>query len=143
MSTIQNLRKSLVKSWKPVCSLVGDAFSGAEFAPFASLCLLPLAGDGRVHRRLALLWDCSVLPLFCEWPAVCSGRLTFSLSLVIPQFKLPSHVSSLRLPSRHSGLVLALSNAARSSITTPFLGWVSVPSSFVSLFIFYILSYLL
>ena len=26
---------------------------------------------------------------------------------------------------------------------TPFLGWVSVPSSFVSLFIFYILSYLL
>ena len=30
-----------------------------------------------------------------------------------------------------------------SSITTPFPGWVSVPSSFVSLFIFYILSYLL
>ena len=29
-----------------------------------------------------------------------------------------------------------------SSIKTPFLGWVSVPSSFVSLFIFYILSYL-
>ena len=30
-----------------------------------------------------------------------------------------------------------------SSIKTPFLGWVSIPSSFVSLFIFYILSYLL
>ena len=30
-----------------------------------------------------------------------------------------------------------------SSIKTPFPGWVSVPSSFVSLFIFYILSYLL
>ena len=30
-----------------------------------------------------------------------------------------------------------------SSITTPFPGWVSVPNSFVSLFIFYILSYLL
>ena len=30
-----------------------------------------------------------------------------------------------------------------SSIKTPFLGWVSVPNSFVSLFIFYILSYLL
>ena len=30
-----------------------------------------------------------------------------------------------------------------SSITTPFLGRISVPSSFVSLFIFYILSYLL
>ena len=30
-----------------------------------------------------------------------------------------------------------------SSIKTPFLGWISVLSSFVSLFIFYILSYLL
>ena len=30
-----------------------------------------------------------------------------------------------------------------SSIMSPFLGWVSVPISFVSLFIFYILSYLL
>ena len=27
-------------------------------------CLLPPAGDGPVHRRLALLWNCSVLPLF-------------------------------------------------------------------------------
>ena len=34
MSTVQNLRKSLVRNWKPVCSLVGDALSGAEFAPF-------------------------------------------------------------------------------------------------------------
>ena len=109
----------MVKSWKPVCSLVGDAFSGAEFAPFASLCLLPLAGDGRVHRRLALLWDCSVLPLFCEWPAVCSGRLIFSLSLAILQFKLLSHVSSLRLLSGPSGPVLTLSNAARSSPFCP------------------------
>ena len=25
MSTIQNLRKSLVRNWRPVCSLVGDA----------------------------------------------------------------------------------------------------------------------
>ena len=121
MLTIQYLRKSLVRSWEPVCSLVWDAFSGAEFAPFASLCLLPLAGYGQVHRRLALLWDCSSLPLFCEWLAVCLGRLTFSLSLVIPQFNLLSHVSSLRLPSRHSGLVLALSNAARSSPFHPHL----------------------
>ena len=30
-----------------------------------------------------------------------------------------------------------------SSFTTPSLGWVSIPNSFVSLFIFYILSYLL
>ena len=27
MSTIQNLKKSLVRNWKPVCSLVGDAVS--------------------------------------------------------------------------------------------------------------------
>ena len=30
-----------------------------------------------------------------------------------------------------------------SSIKTPFLGWISILSSFVSLFIFYVLSYLL
>ena len=119
-----------------------------------------------------------------------------------------SHVSSLRLPSGHSGPVLTLSSAACtslssplllvadvsswatsplgvvvrrvicgfylfifssqlccplrfqnspqtrrwegflvfgnfSSFTTPSLGWVSIPNSFVSLLIFYILSYLL
>ena len=171
-----------------------------------SPCLLPPVGDGPVHSRLALLWNCSV-PLFCERQAVYSGRLIFSLSLSlsIPQFKLLSHIRSLRLPSACSGPVHTLSNAIRSSpfcphllvadvgiwgtfllgvafrhvicgfylfflpvrlsskiqklplsaservswcletssITTPFLGWVSVPSSFVFLFIFYILSYLL
>ena len=35
-SSIQNVRKSLVRHWKPVCSLVGDAVSGAKFAPFTS-----------------------------------------------------------------------------------------------------------
>ena len=54
-------------------------------------------------------------PLFCEWPAVCSGRLIFSLSFAVPQFKLVTHKSSLRLPSGHSGPVLNLSNAAGSS----------------------------
>ena len=44
MSTIQNLRKSLVRNWKPVCSLVGGAVSGAEFAPFPSP--LPHASSG-------------------------------------------------------------------------------------------------
>ena len=34
MSTIQNLMKSLVRNWKPVCSLVGNALSGAEFSSF-------------------------------------------------------------------------------------------------------------
>ena len=37
-------RKSLVRSWKPVCSSVGGAISGAEFAPFPSP--LPPASSG-------------------------------------------------------------------------------------------------
>ena len=52
---------------------------------------------------------------------MCSGRLIFSLSFAVPQFKLESHKSSLRLPSGHSGPVLTLSNAARSSPFCPHL----------------------
>ena len=37
--------------WSRICS-------------FPSPCRLPLAGDGLVHRQLALPWNCSVLPLF-------------------------------------------------------------------------------
>ena len=84
MATIQNLRESLVRNWRPVCSVRGDAVSGAEFAPFPSP-LPPTSGrDGPVCRRLALLWSFSV-PLFCEQSAVCSGPLIFSLAT--PQFK--------------------------------------------------------
>ena len=124
------------------------------------------------------------------------GSVNFlSLSFAVPQFKLVSHKNSLRLSSGHSGSVLTLSNAARSSpfcphllvvdagvwgtfllgvafrhvicgfyllfpsqsgcpprfknfpqtrqCKTPFPGGISVLSSFVSLFIFYVLSYLL
>ena len=49
------------------------------------------------------------------------GRLIFSLSLAFPQFKLLSHVGSLRLPSGHSGLVFTLSNASLSSPFRPLL----------------------
>ena len=45
----------------------------------------------------------------------------FSLSLAIPQFGLLSHVSSLRLSSGHSGLLLTLSNATRPSPFHPCL----------------------
>ena len=49
-------------------------------------------------------------------------QLIFSLSLAIPQFKLLSHASSLRLPSGHSrSPVLTLSNATRSSPFSPHL----------------------
>ena len=47
MSTIQNLRKSLVRNSRPVCSVVVDAVSGAEFAPFPYP-LLPASSEGWV-----------------------------------------------------------------------------------------------
>ena len=79
MSTIQNLRRSLIRNWRPVCSVVGAVVLGAEPAPFPSL--LPPASSraGPVRSLRALPWTCSD-PLFCEQPAVCSGRLIFSLS---------------------------------------------------------------
>ena len=89
-------------------------------SPWGRACPFPLPSASCIRRGWAvrsrlLLWTCSV-PLFCEGPAVCSGRLIFSLSLAIPQFKLVTHKSSLRLSSGHSGLVLTLSNAAHSSL---------------------------
>ena len=41
--------------------------------------------------------------------------------IAIPQSGLLFQVSSLRLPSGHSGLVLTLSNAARASLPSPCL----------------------
>ena len=120
MSIIQNLRKSLDRNWRPVCSVVGYAVSGAKFAPFPSPLPPASGGDGPVRCRLALLWSFSV-PLFCEWPALCLGRLIFSLSLAVPQFKLLSQESSLRLLSGTSGPVFTLSNAACSSPFRPHL----------------------
>ena len=131
-------------------------------------------------------------------------RKVHTLSVAIPQFVLLAHVSSLRLPSGHSGLVPTLRNVACTSLISPRLlvmdgsiwasllgvvvrhiicgvffsfpvmfpseipnlptdppvrgfpgvwklfllhnalpGWVSITNSFVSLFTFYILSYLL
>ena len=102
---------SLLRKWEPVCSVVGDAVSGAAFAPFPSPLPPASSGDGPVHSRLAVLWDLSVFPLVCE--GACGmfrpvNFLSLSLSLAIPQFKLLSQVSSLRFPSGHSGPVIAL-----------------------------------
>ena len=58
-----------------------------------------------VHSLRALLWTCSD-PLFCKQQAVCLGQLIFSLSFAVPQFKLETHKSSLRLLSGHSCPVL-------------------------------------
>ena len=95
MSTIQNLRKSLVRDWRPVCSLVGDAVLGAELHLSPPLCLLPLAGDGLVHQRLALLWYL-LSPLFWE------GR-------VVPKIRaFPKLILSLLLSRSLQLLSLAL-----------------------------------
>ena len=48
MSTIQNLRKSLVRNWRPLCSLVGGAVFGAKFAPFPYPLPPASGGDGPV-----------------------------------------------------------------------------------------------
>ena len=90
------LGKSSRQDPGPVCRVGGGGFSGAEFAP----CPPPptSSGDGA-----ALLCSFSV-PLFCEPPAVCSGRSIF-----------PSLSHSLRnLPPtalRAFWPVLTLSNA--------------------------------
>ena len=68
------LRKSLDRNRGPVCGVGGGGFSGAEFSPFPSPLPPSSSGDGP-----ALLWSFSV-PLFCEPPAVCSGRLIFPCS---------------------------------------------------------------
>ena len=91
--------------------------------------LLVSGRDGPVHNLLALLWYL-LSPLFCEQARQClrlelfTGTFSLSLffffflslSLAIPQFGLLSHISSLRLSSGHSGLVLTLSNAAHTSL---------------------------
>ena len=101
----------------------------------ADLTFLSLAGDGPVHSWLTLLWY-SLSSLFCEWAQKClklelfMGKFSLSLSLfplffspslAIPWFGFLSHVSSLRLPSGHSGLVLTLNSAARASLFSPCL----------------------
>ena len=64
MSTIQNLRKSSDRNRGPVCRVGVGGFSGAEFAPFPSPCLLPPAGMGRLFSGVsqslcfANRWQC-------------------------------------------------------------------------------------
>ena len=82
-------------------------------------CLLPPAGwadPQPASSSLDLL-----RPFVLQKAGSVFGRLIFSLSLAIPQFKLVTQKSSLRLSSGHSGLVLTLSNAAGSSPFRPHL----------------------
>ena len=86
-NSVRGFQEVFIRNWRPVCNVVGDAIFGAEFAPFPSPLPPASGGAGRVISLPALLRTC-LDRLFCEQPAVCSGRLIFSLSLAIPQFKL-------------------------------------------------------
>ena len=61
-----------------------------------------------------------MLGLFCGI-VLSLSFFPLTLSLAISQFGLLSHISSLRLPSGHSGPFLTLSNAARASLFSPCL----------------------
>ena len=90
-------------------------------------------GDGPVRRRLTLLWY-SLNSLSWEWARLplrlelFVGKFSLSfcfflLSLAIPQFGLLSHVSSLRLSSGHSDLVLTLRMQPAPPCSVPTHWW--------------------
>ena len=104
------------------------AISGAEFAP--SLPPPPPASSGgwagpQLARSSLGSFSLSfVLPMAGSvFDSHTFLQLIFSLSLAIPQFKLPSQVSSLRLPSGHSGPVLTLSTAPAPLRSAPTCWW--------------------
>ena len=76
-------------------------------------------GKGPVCSQLALLWY-SLNLVFCELESfIETFSFLFFSSLVIPQFGLLSHVSSLRLSTGHSGPVLTLSTDDASCTSLP------------------------
>ena len=138
MSTIQDPRKtwlatgSLLTVWLRMLSL-GPRLPLAFWLPLG---LLPGRWEwvgGLVCSQLALLWY-SLNPLSCELARLClrlelfTGKFShyffFSpLSLSIPQFRLLSQVSSLRLSLGHSGLVLTLSMQTGPPCPAPACWW--------------------
>ena len=133
----------MVSNWKPAHSLGKMLSLGPRLQqPLAfrlwlsHTCLSALGElgeEGSVCSLLALLWY-SLNPLFCDWArlhirAFCTftGKFSFFFfffflppSLVIPQFGLLSHISSLRLSSGYLAPVLTLSNnyAAHTSLSS-------------------------
>ena len=87
-------------------------------------CHFPLPPASSLRRGWARLYPASssldlLGPFVLRMADSVFGRLIFSLSFAVPQFKLVTHKSSLRLSSGHSGPVLTLSNAACSSPFRP------------------------
>ena len=127
MSTLQDPRKTwlatgnlLTVSWR-MPSL------GRRLSLFPALAVncLPLCiqwGEGPACSQLALPWF-SLGPLFCEQARLCLiAFLRKVLSLhppAIPEFGLLSHISSLRLSSGHSALVLTLGMQPMSPSSAP------------------------
>ena len=102
------LRKSLDRNRGPVCIVGGGGFSGAEFAPFPSPCLLPPAGMGRLFSGVSQSL-CLVNHRQCVRAGWFSLLLSHSLKKLLP--------TALRA----FGLVLTLSSAASSSPFRPHL----------------------
>ena len=133
MSTVQYPRKtwfatgSLLPVWWRMPSL-GPKLPLA-FQLWLSPACLSASGVGEepVGSLLALLWHL-INPLFCErarmWLRLelffSLSLFPLSLSLSVPQFGLLSHVSSLRLSSGHSGLVL---NPKQCNSASPTCWW--------------------
>ena len=94
----------------PSClSASGKGWDGPQLA---SSVLCSMSGPGNaLHWSFSRESSLSLFPLF----------FFFFSSLAVPGFGLLSHISSLRLPSGHSGLVLNLSNTACASLFSPHL----------------------
>ena len=112
MLIIQNPKKSWL-AMKPACSLMPLWGHDCPLLDLAALAPLSFAQDGLICRWLALL-----SPLFCRQAWWCLSLGLFA-GLAIPGSGLLCQVSSLRLPSGHSGPVLTLSNAACTSFPSP------------------------
>ena len=123
-------QEDVVSNWEPTHSLVEDVGLWGQDCSSPRRpedCLLALAVP---CLPLCLWWwwwwegvglyTSASSPLVFHFIEPFVGKLSFfPPSLAIPQFGLLSHVSSLRLSSRHSGPVLTLSanDAARASLS--------------------------
>ena len=80
--------EDFVHNWEPTHSVIEDAISGAEIAPFRlwlSPACLSASGGGWANLQLLALWF-SLSPLFCEQAWQClrlelfMGKFSLSLS---------------------------------------------------------------
>ena len=134
MSSIQDPRKAwlatgnLLAVWWRMPSLGPSVLlSGCGCCPSAPSLqqgMGPSAASSHlVFAQSFVLWVGQQCLKFGLFTGMFSLSLSLFLSLAIPQFGLLSHVSSLRLPSGHSGPVLTLSNATVPPCSAPTCWW--------------------